>query len=171
MGFGFRVGVPGMSVRVSSRGVRTSVGPRVARVHRGAGRTRVSSGMGPFFASTSVGGGRRAAAKRPARSRPPGPTPAQLERARRQVHRRLRDAAAHWWNALNGNDEETVCEAVNTAFADNPAAVSINMDVDTGLTCASLAYATLSVQCATGAAWTFRPPSDPAVRAMVMAEF
>lgn len=26
MGFGFRVGVPGMSVRVSTRGVRTSIG-------------------------------------------------------------------------------------------------------------------------------------------------
>jgi hypothetical protein len=29
----------------------------------------------------------------------------------------------------------------------------------------------LGVQCVTGAAWTFRPPSDPAVRAMVVAEF
>jgi stress response protein SCP2 len=220
MGFGFRVGVPGMSVRVSSRGVRTSVGPRAARVHVGGGRTRVSSGMGPFFASTSVGGARRrTTAKRPARPRNVGPTPAQLERARRQaeraeqeaqrdaaiarleelrqqttsvhlqtfpearppfvpqppqlalpwalaeaqtfhltgigrfaradrtaarrtaeqdapayltaertrlddVHRELHDAAGEWWDALNANDEETVCEAVNTAFSDNPAAGS-----------------------------------------------
>ncbi|NEA25186.1 TerD family protein [Actinomadura bangladeshensis] len=221
MGFGFRVGVPGMSVRVSSRGVRTSVGPRAARVHVGGGRrTTVSSGMGPFFASTSVGGSRRrSTAKRPSRPRNIGPTPAQLERARRQaeraeqeaqrdaaiahleelrrqttsvhlqtfpqaqppfvppppqlalpwamaeaqafhlagigrfaradraaarhaaeqdapaylaaeqarlneIHRQLRAAADEWWRALNGNDEDTVCEAVNTAFSDNPAAGS-----------------------------------------------
>ncbi len=221
MGFGFRVGVPGMSVRVSSRGVRTSVGPRAARVHVGGGRrTTVSSGMGPFFASTSVGGARRrSTAKRPARPRNTGPTPAQLERARRQaeraeqeaqrdaaiahleelrrqttsvhlqtfpqaqppfvppppqlalpwalaeaqafhlagigrfaradraaarhaaeqdapvylaaeqarlndLYRQFRAAADEWWRALNDNDEDTVCEAVNTAFSDNPAAGS-----------------------------------------------
>ncbi|WP_217919845.1 TerD family protein [Actinomadura sp. BRA 177] len=221
MGFGFRVGVPGMSVRVSSRGVRTSVGPRAARIHMGGGRrTTVSSGMGPFFASTSVGGSRRrSTAKRPTRPRNIGPTPAQLERARRQaeraeqeaqrdaaiahleelrrqttsvhlqtfpqaqppfvpqppqlalpwalaeaqafhlagigrfaradratarhaaeqdapaylaaeqarlsdVHRQLHAAAEDWWRALTNNDEDTVCEAVNTAFSDNPAAGS-----------------------------------------------
>lgn len=43
MGFGFRVGVPGLSVRVSTRGVRASAGPRIARVHMGAGRTTLSS--------------------------------------------------------------------------------------------------------------------------------
>ncbi|ELS54885.1 hypothetical protein [Streptomyces viridochromogenes] len=30
--------------------------------------------------------------------------------------------AEHWWQALLANDEDTVCEAVNTAFSDNPAA-------------------------------------------------
>lgn len=57
MGFGFRVGVPGMSVRVSTRGVRTSVGPRAARISVGSGGTRISSGLGPFYASSSLRGG------------------------------------------------------------------------------------------------------------------
>ena len=30
--------------------------------------------------------------------------------------------AGQWWHALLANDEATVCEAVNTAFSDNPAA-------------------------------------------------
>lgn len=30
--------------------------------------------------------------------------------------------AEQWWRALAANDEETVCEAANTAFSDNPAA-------------------------------------------------
>ncbi|MFI1253196.1 TerD family protein [Streptomyces netropsis] len=47
--------------------------------------------------------------------------------------------------------------------------VAINMDVDTGLTCGSLTHAELSMGCAT-ATWTFRPPADPAIRAMVVAE-
>lgn len=50
-------------------------------------------------------------------------------------------------------------------------AVSINMDVDTGLTCAALTYAALHMRCITGATWTFRPPPDPSISAMVMAEF
>jgi stress response protein SCP2 len=39
-----------------------------------------------------------------------------------QVHRAMSDEARAWWQALLHNDEQTVCEAVNTAFADNPAA-------------------------------------------------
>ncbi|MEO3973718.1 TerD family protein [Streptomyces sp. CAU 1734] len=34
----------------------------------------------------------------------------------------LMSEAGQWWQALTGNDEETVCDAVNAAFADNPAA-------------------------------------------------
>ncbi|MFJ3339218.1 TerD family protein [Streptomyces sp. NPDC086766] len=49
-------------------------------------------------------------------------------------------------------------------------AIAINMDVDTGLTCVSLTHAALLMDCATGAAWTFQPPADPNIRAMVVAE-
>ncbi|MEU8645920.1 TerD family protein [Streptomyces sp. NPDC048674] len=49
-------------------------------------------------------------------------------------------------------------------------AVAINMDVDTGLTCGSLTHATLAMQCVTGTGWTFNPPADPDIRAMVIAE-
>ncbi|MEU2931048.1 TerD family protein [Streptomyces sp. NPDC007251] len=49
-------------------------------------------------------------------------------------------------------------------------ALAINMDVDTGLTCASLTYANLHIECGTGAAWIFQPPADPDIRAMVVAE-
>lgn len=34
----------------------------------------------------------------------------------------MADEAQQWWQALVANDEGTVCEAVNTAFSDNPAA-------------------------------------------------
>ncbi|MEV6833821.1 TerD family protein [Streptomyces sp. NPDC051133] len=218
MAFGFRVGVPGMSVRVSTRGVRTSVGPRAARISMGSGGTRISSGVGPFYASGSLGGGRRrTSTSRTTRSRSVAPSAAQLDRARRQaeraqqeaerdraitqlqelrqqttsvhlqsftparppvvpgppqlslawalaeaqthylaglrvfaraeraaarqraeegapaylaaeearlhaVHSRLATEADQWWQALISNDEETVCEVVNYAFSDNPAA-------------------------------------------------
>ncbi|WP_433466493.1 TerD family protein [Spirillospora sp. CA-128828] len=49
--------------------------------------------------------------------------------------------------------------------------VSVNMDVDTGLTCAELTNAYLEANCITGAAWHFPVPADPHIRAMVMAEF
>jgi stress response protein SCP2 len=48
--------------------------------------------------------------------------------------------------------------------------IAINMDVDTGLTCGALTHAALHIDCATGAAWTFQPPADPHIRAMVVAE-
>lgn len=63
MGFSFRV-APGLRVRVSSRGVRAGIGPRVARVHVGGGyRAGVSTGAGPFTAYHSVGGGSRRSSK------------------------------------------------------------------------------------------------------------
>ncbi|MEU1001404.1 TerD family protein [Streptomyces tibetensis] len=49
-------------------------------------------------------------------------------------------------------------------------AVAVNMDVDTDLTCGSLTHAALYMDCVTGAAWTFQPPADPDIRAMVVAE-
>ncbi|WP_426510373.1 DUF4236 domain-containing protein [Dactylosporangium sp. McL0621] len=64
MGFSVKL-MPGVRLRLSSRGLRTSIGPRIARVHLGGGRLGVSSGIGPFGASTSIGGrrgGRRTAA-------------------------------------------------------------------------------------------------------------
>ncbi|MEU6261434.1 TerD family protein [Streptomyces sp. NPDC047043] len=48
--------------------------------------------------------------------------------------------------------------------------IAINMDVDTGLTCAALTYAALDLDSPTGAAWTFTPPADPHIKAMVIAE-
>jgi len=49
-------------------------------------------------------------------------------------------------------------------------AIAINMDVDANLTCAALTHASLYMDCSTGAAWTFLPPRDPHLRAMVVAE-
>jgi stress response protein SCP2 len=60
-----------------------------------------------------------------ARARGTRDAPAYLaaERTRLlEVHRELAEQAASWWRDLLDNDEETVCEAVNAAFADNPAA-------------------------------------------------
>jgi stress response protein SCP2 len=49
-------------------------------------------------------------------------------------------------------------------------AVAINMDVDTGLTCAALTHAALDMDGPAGAGWTFAPPADAHVKAMVIAE-
>jgi hypothetical protein len=69
MGFSVKL-APGVRIRASSHGVRASVGPRVARVHVGSGRTGVSSGVGPFSVYTAVGGKRRTAARKSTSSRP-----------------------------------------------------------------------------------------------------
>jgi hypothetical protein len=58
MGFSVKL-APGVRVRASSRGVRTSLGPRVARVHVGGGRTGFSTGVGPVSYYSSGGGRRR----------------------------------------------------------------------------------------------------------------
>jgi len=60
VGLGFRV-TRLARVRVSRRGARLSLGPRIARLHVGGGRTRVSSGLGPFFV---ISGRRRRKARR-----------------------------------------------------------------------------------------------------------
>ncbi|MFK0160068.1 TerD family protein [Streptomyces sp. NPDC090493] len=48
--------------------------------------------------------------------------------------------------------------------------VAINMDVEAGLSCGALTHARLYMDCGTGAAWTFKPPADPDIRAMAIAE-
>lgn len=58
MGFSVRI-APGVRVRASSRGIRTSFGTRAARIHVGAGRTGFSTGAGPFTYYTNVGGSKR----------------------------------------------------------------------------------------------------------------
>ncbi len=59
VGIYFRV-APGVRVRLTSSGVRTSIGPREARVHIGGGyRPGVSTGAGPFTLYHSIGSTRR----------------------------------------------------------------------------------------------------------------
>lgn len=58
MGFSVRI-APGVRVRASSRGVRTSLGPRASRVHVSSGRPGVSTGVGPVGYYTSVGRAQR----------------------------------------------------------------------------------------------------------------
>ncbi|WP_222720183.1 TerD family protein [Actinomadura sp. HBU206391] len=48
--------------------------------------------------------------------------------------------------------------------------VSINMDVDTELTCGALTHASLQIKCATGETWQFEPPTDPSISAMITTE-
>lgn len=73
--FSFKI-APGVRVSASSRGLRTHLGPRMARVHVGGGRTGVSTGAGPFTAYESLGAPRRRRTSRPSR----GVTPAQAQR-------------------------------------------------------------------------------------------
>ncbi|NUR00726.1 MAG: hypothetical protein HOY79_30630 [Streptomyces sp.] len=63
----------------------------------------------------------RAAARRRAEQDAPAYLAAETARLR-AIRHQLTDEAEHWWQALLANDEDTVCEAVNTAFSDNPAA-------------------------------------------------
>jgi len=80
MGFSVKL-APGVRVRVSSHGVRAGVGPRIARVHVGTGRTGFSSGVGPFSVYGAVGGKRRRTSNRKSGGRSSGrPTGAALER-------------------------------------------------------------------------------------------
>jgi len=76
MGFSVKL-APGVRVRVSSHGVRAGVGPRIARVHVGTGRTGFSSGLGPFSVYGAVGGKGRRASSRSSGGRP---STAALER-------------------------------------------------------------------------------------------
>lgn len=57
MGFYFKV-APGVRVRATGRGIRTSVGPRAARLHVGAGGTGVSTGAGPVSYYHGLSGAR-----------------------------------------------------------------------------------------------------------------
>jgi hypothetical protein len=83
MGFSVKL-APGVRVRVSSHGVRAGVGPRIARVHVGAGRTGFSSGLGPFSVYGAVGGKRH----RKSGGRSGGrPSAAALERQAAAVRR------------------------------------------------------------------------------------
>lgn len=96
MGFGVSIKLaPGVRVRASSRGIRASVGPRVARVHVGAGRTALSSGIGPFTSSTSMGARRRptSGGRGGGGTGTPRTTLAALERQARQAQRETEIAA------------------------------------------------------------------------------
>ncbi len=93
MGLGFSVKLaPGVRVRASSRGIRTSLGPRAARIHVGDGRTAVSTGAGPVnFYTALVGSGRRSST----RGRRPSPAAGQralAQAAKAQEAQRLSDA-------------------------------------------------------------------------------
>lgn len=63
---------PGVRLSASSRGVRGHLGPRVARVHVGGGRSGISTGAGPFTVYESLGGSPRKNTQ--------GMTPKQAER-------------------------------------------------------------------------------------------
>jgi hypothetical protein len=80
MGFSLKL-APGVRVRVSSHGVRAGIGPRVARVHVGTGRTGFSSGLGPFSVYGAVGGNRRRKSSHQSGGRSSGrPSGAALQR-------------------------------------------------------------------------------------------
>ncbi len=87
MGFYFRV-APGVKIRATKRGLRTSVGPRAARVHFGAGGTGISTGAGPFTYYAPLHGSkgrpstsRSTRALTAAQRSPSGATPAQQQKA------------------------------------------------------------------------------------------
>ncbi len=59
--------VPGVRIRVTKHGLRTSLGPRAARVHVGGGyRAGVSTGAGPVTLYHGVGTSKRGRSRRSA---------------------------------------------------------------------------------------------------------
>ncbi|MDG3015266.1 DUF4236 domain-containing protein [Speluncibacter jeojiensis] len=62
IGMSFKV-APGIRIRATSRGLRTSIGPRAARIHVGAGRPTVSTGAGPVTLWTPLTSSRRPAGR------------------------------------------------------------------------------------------------------------
>ncbi len=92
IGVSFRL-APGVRIRATSRGLRASVGPRSARLHVGAGRTTVSSGLGPMTVWTPLAGRTRpTAARRPTVAQQQAQARA-ADRARQvQAVRRVEDA-------------------------------------------------------------------------------
>jgi hypothetical protein len=98
MGFSFKV-APGVRIRASSRGIRTSVGPRAARVHFGSGRPGISSGAGPVSFYTSLGGGRRGGSR--GGRRPPSIASYQRQLAAAQKAEEAQRLAAAFQEILN----------------------------------------------------------------------
>lgn len=95
MGFSIKL-APGVRVRASSQGLRASVGPRVARVHFGAGRTGVSTGAGPVSLYGSLSGGSRRGSSRGGRAPSAASYQRELVRQQRQANReaKIEDAKA-----------------------------------------------------------------------------
>jgi hypothetical protein len=62
MGFSIKL-VPGVGIRVSSRRIRTCVGPWAVRLRVGFGRTGFSSGAGPIGFHTPLSGTRRSSSE------------------------------------------------------------------------------------------------------------
>lgn len=139
VGFGIRL-MPGVRLSGSSRGLRMGVGPRIARVHVGAGRTGFSSGLGPVSFYTS--GGRRRRRGRSHRShhgggyRPSGPTRAQVaaaERAARQqaaaqAHRHLADLTRSLTTLHHNDFPPTVPPPDNPTPVADPAAINAALE-------------------------------------------
>src|SRR5215471_3705087 len=86
LGFSFKL-APGVRIRASSRGLRTSIGPRAARLSIGGGRAGVSTGVGPFTLYSSLGSGRRA-------RRSSGPAKATIAARQRQLAHAAKAAEA-----------------------------------------------------------------------------
>lgn len=86
MGFSFKL-APGVRIRASSRGLRTSIGPRAARLYVGGGRTGVSTGVGPFSLYGNLGSGRRS-------RRSSAPTKRTIAASQRQLAQAARAAEA-----------------------------------------------------------------------------
>jgi len=61
--------------------MRTSIGPRAARIHVGSGRTGISTGVGPFGAYTSLGGSRSRSSSSGRSSAYATPSPAAIQKA------------------------------------------------------------------------------------------
>jgi hypothetical protein len=78
--------MPGVRVRVSSRGIGMSAGPRIARVHVSPrGRVGVSSGLGPLAGYTTLGGHQQQRRRSSSRQ----PSAATLQRQRATAERQI----------------------------------------------------------------------------------
>jgi hypothetical protein len=103
VGFSLKL-APGVRIRASSRGLRASVGPRIARAHFGGGSAGVSTGFGPVAFYASLGGGRSGGSRG---SGAPTPSVASYQR----------EFVAHQRQSAKGQKAERVRNLANSFLA------------------------------------------------------
>lgn len=118
MGVSFKV-MPGVRVSANKRGMRTSVGPRIARVHVGRGGIGFSSGLGPV----SVYGGSNystSSKSKSATSANQNDTALDEHEKAGILHKAFVDLVAEGWEPLSRESNRITLSTTKTAKSATP---------------------------------------------------